>query len=214
MSHVFLSYSQNDHIFAELASVKLKEAGISVWMDQDELRAGNDWRQGIDQGISESFAVLLALSTDSAASSFVTYEWASAMGKGKPIIPIRINECQVHPKLEPIQHLDFSIPRQLPWADLIERVKEIERDSEIPEHDQAVEEDKGAEDVLDDKDPIVESILTYLNQRGYQMVSFDRIRRRIDENLSDEHLEGLIKQHRRILRPARLKGGKPGMAKL
>lgn len=214
MSHVFLSYSREDRFFAELAHVKLEESGISVWVDQGQLRAGSDWRNGIDQGISESFAVLLALSADSAASSFVTYEWASAMGKGKPIIPIRLNECQVHPKLEVIQYLDFSIPGQLPWSVLIERVQEIEHDNEVPEHDQAVDENEPAEEVPDVTDTIVESILTYLNQRGYQMVSFDRIRKRINENLSDEHLEELIRQHRRILRPARLKGGKPGMAKL
>ncbi len=214
MSQVFLSYSKVDHFFAELARIKLEEAGISVWMDQGQLRAGSDWRHGIDQGISESFAVILALSADSAASSYVTYEWASAMGKGKPIIPVRLNECQGHPKLEAIQHLDFSVAGHQPWSVLIERAQEIEHDNEVPEYDQAVEKDEGAENVPDDNDPIVESILTYLNQRGYQMVSFDRIRRRIDQNLSNERLEELIKQHRRILRPARLKGGRPGMAKL
>lgn len=214
MSHVFLSYSREDYFYAELARVKLEEAGISVWMDQGQLRPGSDWQHGIDQGISESFAVLLVLSANSANSPFVTYEWASAMGKGKPIIPLRLNECPVHPKLQVIQRLDFSNPGQLPWSVLIERVQEIEQDSEVPEHDQAAERDEGAERVPDEKNPVVESILTYLDQRGYQMVSFDRIRGRIDEDLSDEQLEELIRQHRRVLRPARLKGGKRGMAKL
>ncbi len=214
MSQVFLSYSKVDHFFAELARIKLEEAGISVWMDQGQLRAGSDWRHGIDQGISDCFAVLLAVSADSAESSYVTYEWASAIGKGKPIIPVRLNECQVHPKLEAIQYLDFSIAGHLPWSDLISRVQEVERDNEVPEYDLAVERDEGAEDIPDENNPTVESIITYLNQRGCQMVRFDRIRRRIDENLSDQRLEELIKQHRRILRPARLKGGRPGVAKL
>jgi len=46
------------------------------------------------------------------------------------------------------------------------------------------------------------------------MVSFDRIRTRIDQSLSDTRLLELINQHRRIIRPAKLKGNKPGLAKL
>lgn len=211
MPHVFLSYSRGDRFFAELARIKLEEAGISVWIDQGQLRAGSDWKQGIDQGISDSFAVILALNSDSAESAYVTYEWASAMGKGKPIIPLRLGECQIHPKLEAIQFIDFSVVGPLPWSVLIERLQEIEQDNEVPEYDQGTE--KG-EDIPDENDHVVEAILTYLNQRGYQMVSFERIRRRIDETLTDERLEELIKENRRIFRPARLKGGKPGMAKL
>lgn len=110
MPHIFLSHSKKDHAFAELARIKLEEANIAVWIDHDNLSAGADWRQGIDQAITDSFAVVLALTEDSAASSFVTYEWASAMGKGKPIIPLRLSRCELHPKLETIQYLDFSVP--------------------------------------------------------------------------------------------------------
>jgi len=161
MSLVFLSYSKADHFFAELTRIKLEEAGISVWIDGGQLRAGNDWRHEIDQGISESFAVILALSADSAASSYVTYEWASAMGKGKPIIPIRLNECQVHPKLEAIQYLDFSVPGSLPWSVLVERVQEIEAENELPEYDHIAELANDTKDSPNDNNPIVESILAY-----------------------------------------------------
>jgi hypothetical protein len=78
MTTVFLSYSTKDHFFAELASIKLAEAGISLWRDQGRLRPGTDWRQGIERGISDSAAVLIALSSQSAESSYVTYEWAYA----------------------------------------------------------------------------------------------------------------------------------------
>ena len=213
MSHVFLSYSHQDHFFAELARIKLAEAGISVWVDQGQLRAGDDWRNAIDKGISDCFAVILALSPESASSAFVTYEWASAMGKGKPIVPIRLSKCDLHPKLEVIQYLDFSMKGNLPWSLLIERLREIEQDNELPDYDQAGESD-GNMSAGEDVDPIVKSILTYLNQRGYQMVSFSRIRRRIDEHLTDEQLRQLIEQNRSIFRPATLKGGKPGLAKL
>ena len=54
MTTVFISYSTKDHYFAELAGIKLAEAGINLWRDQGQLRPGSDWRNGIERGISES----------------------------------------------------------------------------------------------------------------------------------------------------------------
>ncbi len=116
MSTVFLSYSTKDRFFAELASIKLEQEGIRVWRDRGQLRAGADWRQGIERGISESVAILVVLSSNSAESSYVTYEWAYALCQRKTIIPIRLNECVIHPKLETIQYLDFSTPGALPGS--------------------------------------------------------------------------------------------------
>ena len=62
-------------------------------------------------------------------------------------------------------------------------------------------------------DPTARAILNYLNQRGYQMVSYDRIRRRIDSGLSDETLDALVDSNPSVFRHAVLKEGKKGLAK-
>jgi hypothetical protein len=90
MPTVFLSYSQKDRMFAELTGIKLSEVGINCWRDKTQLRAGEDWRQGIERGISDSQAVLIALSSSSVSSSYVTFEWAYALGKAKVLIPIKM----------------------------------------------------------------------------------------------------------------------------
>lgn len=211
MITVFLSYATEDHFFAELAHIKLAEAGIQLWRDQGQLRAGSDWRQGIERGLSDSVAVIVALSSRSSESSYVTYEWAYAMGKGKPVIPVKLSECSVHPKLEPIQYLDFSIPGALPWASLIDRIREIESDNEPTGPDAGPEPD----DKVEDPDDVhVEAILAYLNQRGFQMASFERLRQRIDGSLTDERFREIIAKNPTVFRNAILKGGKPGLAKL
>ncbi|MEM7479375.1 MAG: toll/interleukin-1 receptor domain-containing protein [Planctomycetota bacterium] len=211
MSHVFLSYSHDDNFFAELASIKLEEAGISVWVDHGRLRAGEDWRSSIDKGISDSFALIVALSSSSCASAFVTYEWASAMGKGKPIVPVRLTDCSLHPKLDVIQYLDFSNKDHQPWSLLIERISEVHDEYELPEFDVTNQPLVDSESPDDDV-AMVRAILSYLNQRGYQMVSFSRIRKRIDERLTDEQLTDLIARNKFTFRPVKLSGGKPGMA--
>jgi hypothetical protein len=198
-----------DHHFAELAALKLVEHDIVLWRDRGQLRAGTDWRQGIEQGISESLAVLVALTSDSTESAYVTYEWAYAMGKGKPVIPLKVRQCSVHPKLETVQHIDFTVQGagDLPWRSLVERIQEVETDSEAPAGAAAVA-------LPAPSDPTVLAILRYLNQRGYQMVSFDRLRKRIDPNLTDDRLRELIRQNDSLFREARLEGRKPGVAKV
>jgi hypothetical protein len=211
MTKVFLSYSVKDYFFAELAEIKLAEHGIQLWRDQDQLRAGTDWRQGIEYGIADSVAVIVALSPNSADSSYVTYEWAYALGRGKSIVPLKIADCSMHPKLETIQHLTFTNRESLPWNALIERIREIERESEP---DPLVTASTEAPSPADPDDSYVKAILAYLNQRGYQMASFDRLRRRIDESLDDKRFNEIIRRNPTVFRRATLKDGVPGLAKL
>jgi hypothetical protein len=208
MPTVFLSYSQKDHHFAELAGLKLADADVKLWRDQGQLHAGSDWRNGIEQGIAESIAVVVALSENSAESSYVTYEWAYGLGNGKTVLPLKLGPCKVHPRLETIQHLDFSMPGALPWNLLIQRIREIEADA-TSEEDLAA----SAEGAQPQQDPTVKAISNYLNQRGYQMVSYDRLRRRIDPNLDDAKLDALVANNPSVFRRAVLKEGKPGLAK-
>ena len=62
-------------------------------------------------------------------------------------------------------------------------------------------------------DTHAKAILAYLNQRGYQMASFERLRKRIDAGLTDEKFNEIILSNPGIFRHARLAEGKPGIAK-
>lgn len=204
---IILKLFEKDQFFAELAEIKLAEANIGLWRDQGQLRAGSDWRQGIEVGISSSNAALVALSKSSAESSYVTYEWAYALGKGKTIIPAKLEECHIHPRLENIQHLDFSIPNSLPWQSLIEQINNVEIDKENIL--------SNVEIILSEiQDPMVGKILSYLNQHGYQMASFERLREKLKKNISDEDFKNMIKDNSLVFRRAKIKGDKPGLAKL
>lgn len=211
MINVFLSYSRKDHFFAELLEAKLRDKEIKVWRDQGQLRPGNDWRNGIERGIAESLAILVALGPNSAESAYVTYEWAYAFGLAKVVIPLKLADCTVHPKLETIQSFDFSVPGALPWEALTERINGIETDVD---HEREVEPAEPSVGIPDPTDKYVQPILGYLNQRGYQMASFDRLRRRIDPTLTDEDLQKLVSRNGDIFRLAMLKEGKLGLAKL
>lgn len=209
MPVVFLSYSTKDFFFAELAGIKLAEAGITLWRDQRSLVAGGDWRNGIERGISESMAVLVALSQDSTDSPYVTFEWAYGLGNGKTIVPLRLSACKVHPRLEPIQYFDFSLPDSQPWNLLIARINEIVDEATAQDELEPISPNVSAE-----QEAIVSSILAYLNQRGFQKVSFLKIRERINPNWNDGFLDTIVDSNPAIFKHATLKGELPGLKKL
>jgi TIR domain len=219
MSTVFISYCTGDHFFAELARLKLESADIPVWVDKANLRAGDDWRQEIDRGISDSFAIVVALSAESVQSPYVTYEWASAIGKNKPVVPVLLDSCERHPRLEPIQYIDFSNTSHQPWQELIDRIRDIRENAELPASDEEaapVESDAEAVAPLprSEEERAADQILAYLNRHGFQMVSFERIRQTIDSGYDDRFLAGVIAAHRTIFRRAKLRGNMPGIARL
>ncbi|MBI1397481.1 MAG: TIR domain-containing protein [Betaproteobacteria bacterium] len=211
MKTVFLSYSSHDYFFAEMLALKLGEAGFQLWRDQGAIRAGDDWRQTIEEGIRDSLAVIVALSTNSAESAYVTYEWAYATGMGKPVVPVKLSECRVHPKLEPTQYIDFSYPRALPWEALIDRLNQVDVEVDA-DTDSGPAKGRTRSDTTT-LDVAANEILDYLNTRGFTMASFERLRQKLGSHLTDDVFQALIESEPARFRRATIKGGKPGIAK-
>lgn len=59
-----------------------------------------------------------------------------------------------------------------------------------------------------------DQIIGYLASKGYTMVSFEKIRSRINREYADAFLANLPMFFPDVLRRARLKGGRPGIAKI
>ena len=114
---------------------KLENFDIEVWQDQGGgIKAGDKWRDQIESGIKSSNVVLILLTPSSCASSYVTFEWAFGLGLGKRLIPLLWKDCEKHPRLETIQHIDFrSRPRKWDLLKAEELLKTVEThtDSDI-----------------------------------------------------------------------------------
>ncbi len=208
---IFLSYSSSDFLFAEMLSMKLEKAGHELWRDSDQIRAGDDWRGSIEEGIEACDGVVVAFSSNSANSAYVTFEWAYAVGMKKTLIPVKLEPCDLHPKLEPTQYLDFSYPKALPWEALIKRIEEIELPDEAPR--EKPEDTKLHQLSTDQEKRYINEILSYLRRNGYRMASFERLRKRIGREIKDEWFEEIISNNPHIFREAILKGRRPGLAK-
>lgn len=123
---VFLSYPSTIEDFAELVRMKLDDAAIDVWKDTQQIQAGEEWRNEIDAGLLNADAIIVVLNKDSVKSSYVTYEWAFGLGSGKPIIPVLLEDCDIHPRMKVLQYLDFR-DKKRPWIKLTKRIEEVNR---------------------------------------------------------------------------------------
>lgn len=120
---IFISYKHEDSDFAEVLINRVEKAGFKVWIDSDQLHVGEDWRSEIDQNIKNSFALIVIMSPEAKTSEYVTYEWAFAWGAGIKVLPVLYKSTPLHPRLETLQHLDFTNLTIRPWSKLIEALK-------------------------------------------------------------------------------------------
>lgn len=128
--HVFVSYKHEDLDFATMLIRQLQVAGFSVWIDSEQLRAGENWRESINYAIKEAFALVLVISPEARQSEYVTYEWAFAQGAGVKIVPVMLRPTAMHPQLEMLQYLDFTDRARPPWDKLIRRLWEVQGESQ------------------------------------------------------------------------------------
>ncbi|MDC0308329.1 MAG: TIR domain-containing protein [Planctomycetaceae bacterium] len=97
---VFISYSSKDEGTANQVLEALEARGVSCWMAPRDIVAGSDWGASIIQGIESTETMLLLFSENSNLSKQVLREVERAVSKSNPIIPFRIDDCQMSQSFE------------------------------------------------------------------------------------------------------------------
>ncbi len=80
---VFLSYASQDAEAARRIADALREAGVEVWFDQNELRGGDAWDAKIRRQIKECalFVPLISANTQSRPEGYFRLEWKLAVDR-------------------------------------------------------------------------------------------------------------------------------------
>lgn len=107
MYKLFLSHSPRDQKAMVQVRDLLVRAGYHPWIDKDP-RPGQDWRFAIDDAIFSADAVLVLVTPAAAESVYVTYEWALAIARGIPVVPIILKPARIHPRLQSLVVFDLS----------------------------------------------------------------------------------------------------------
>lgn len=113
---VFISYAHEDAEFAKVLYDNLRDAGVNIWFDKEDLRPGEEWKPAIRKAIRKSRYFLAILSCNSVKKrGFVHAEMADALDILKEfseseiyIIPVRIDNCEL-----PYEHL-----YEIQWTNL------------------------------------------------------------------------------------------------
>jgi hypothetical protein len=114
--HVFISYSSKNTNYADGLQRVLESAGHSVWRDVRSIVGGDYWEPEIFRAIDNANVVIVIVSPESAASTWVKEEIALATsllggpGKVKRLIPIVIDEnsWSLFPDLHVFQKISES----------------------------------------------------------------------------------------------------------
>ena len=122
IAKIFISYSK-DEKFAKQIQKKLRENNIYAWYDEDIPKDNKNYHEMIDTQIENLDILLLILDKHSMESHYVTYEWAFAWGKGKEIILLKKEECEMHERLSAWNFIDFR--NRCKWKELINAIKLI-----------------------------------------------------------------------------------------
>jgi hypothetical protein len=129
MAQVFTSYSRRDTETVDTIVEKMSQAGLSVWIDRSEIKAGNTWRVQIVKAIDTCNAFVLMLSPNSAASDNVRREIDLSHDSERTIFaimldPVRPIPAEIRYQLAGLQFIDVQkLGMDKAVDDLIETLK-------------------------------------------------------------------------------------------
>jgi hypothetical protein len=103
LRHVFMSYSRIDEEVMRRITTFLRNQGIKVWVDNENLVPGTPiWEEEIENAINGAFAIVVVLSPDAKGSEWVRREITYADQYEKRVFPVLVNSDE-----------DSSIPIRL-----------------------------------------------------------------------------------------------------
>jgi hypothetical protein len=105
--HLFISYAHKDKQTAGKLVDLLRRGGHEPWFDE-KLRAGLPWQNQLREAIARSDGIVLALSPNWLASEWCQWEFVTAVGLGKLVIPVLLEQTKLPVVLGEIQYADFT----------------------------------------------------------------------------------------------------------
>ena len=97
---IFLSYSHKDDAAVRQLADELTNRGYRVFQDTDSIRVGERWKVRIEKDLRSSRLCILCWSEQARASEFVSFEYACAIGLGKPVLPWLLDKTALPAMIE------------------------------------------------------------------------------------------------------------------
>ena len=130
---VFLSYSRKNTDFTIKLAADLRKANLKTWRDAENIPAGANWDREIEKAIKDCTHVILISTPSSVEFENVLDEISLAINKGKPVIPVMLETCDLPMRVHRAQWVDFRSGYEGGLAKLLTQlgVEKLIRDTTI-----------------------------------------------------------------------------------
>jgi CHASE2 domain-containing sensor protein len=114
MTHVFISYAEQDQDFLDKISRTLRRKGFTIWTNKTDSKTGTEFHKEINKGIEGADNLVWLISPHSLQSWYCQGEITHAFANNKRIIPLLIEPTEfdaIPPNLRALQFIDFTTHR-------------------------------------------------------------------------------------------------------
>lgn len=126
MPQVFTSYSRRDTEVVDRLVRDLERAGLEVWIDREDIHAGNSWRVQIVEAIDTCEAFVLMLSPNSAASDNVRKEIDLAQDSARKTFVVMLEPMKLPAEIRyQLAGLQFMDMPALGYDETLRRLIEV-----------------------------------------------------------------------------------------
>ncbi len=101
---VFLSYSSDTKEYARLITERLRQYGVKVWVDEEQLKPGAMWKDEIEQAINNSDKIIIIFGKP---TNSLSYELKLAKEKSLRVIPVVVENAELPQDVKDITYIDF-----------------------------------------------------------------------------------------------------------
>ena len=113
MAHVFLSHSSKDKPFVRRLAADIEAAGHTTWLDERDIKAGQDIIGSISAGISTADCLVVVLSSAAVQSGWVDKEWKikvweEIQARDTKVVPILLEKCEIPEFLRTKKYANFT----------------------------------------------------------------------------------------------------------
>ncbi|MCA0132377.1 toll/interleukin-1 receptor domain-containing protein [Winogradskyella alexanderae] len=105
---IFISYSRDNTDFVMNLAKTLRNAGADIWLDQLDIKVGENWDIAVQNAMQESENFMIILSKSSVNSNNVMDEVGYALSANKKVVPVLMEECEIPFRLQRRQFADFT----------------------------------------------------------------------------------------------------------
>ncbi len=106
---IFISYSSPDKDWVKEFAKSLRSRGLMVWLDQDQIRAGDSINEAIERGLRESSYVLFVLTPETINRPNLLFEMGAALGMRKAIVPVVSRDLDVSALPQPLRSRRYLV---------------------------------------------------------------------------------------------------------